>query len=184
MTAPNIPEPAPGTLDADLAQHVAGWSNRVDGSSDDRAPLPPHHSKCLGCGPDNPHGHHLEVIRDGDGLLTRHVFDARHTGAPGIAHGGAVATVIDDLFGFMLYLVREPGVTRHLSVDYLAPVLLDTPYKLRARFDRREGRKLFVSAEGTNEAGNVVVTAEALFIVVGLTHFKDVSGQSSPPVAP
>lgn len=184
MTSPNIPEPATGHLDDELARHVAGWSDRFDKDHDDQSPLPSHHPNCLGCGPANPHGHHLEVVRDANGVLARHVFDARHTGAPGIAHGGAVATVVDDLFGFVLYSVGEPGVTRHLGVDYLGPVLLGTPYEFRARLDRRDGRKLFLSAEGTDEAGKVVVKAEALFIVVGLTHFRDVSTQSSPPVAP
>ena len=38
----------------------------------------------------------------------------------------------DDLFGFMLYRIGEPAVTRHLGVDYLGPVLFGTPYELRA----------------------------------------------------
>ncbi len=184
MTSPNVPKPATGAHDRDLARHLSGWSDRFGAGHEDRSPLPPHHLNCLGCGPNNPHGHHLQVVRDGEGLLAHHVFDARHTGAPGIAHGGAVATVIDDLFGFLLYLVGEPAVTRHLGVDYLGPVLLGTRYEFRAGLDRREGRKLFVSAEGTDEAGNVVAKAEALFIVVGLDHFRDASNQSSPPVAP
>ena len=86
--------------------------------------LPAHHPQCLGCGPDNPHGHHLQVWRDGDRVRSRHVFDPRHVGAPGIAHGGAVATVLDDLFGFVLYVVGDLAVTRHLEVGYRAPVLL------------------------------------------------------------
>lgn len=85
-------------------------------------------------GPENPNGHFLSVRRDGDGVVAHHQFDQRHVGAPGIAHGGAVATVIDDLFGFLLYSVGELAVTRRLALDYLAPALLDTPYILRVQF--------------------------------------------------
>ena len=134
--------------------------------------LPAHHPQCLGCGPDNPHGHHLQAWRDGDRIRARHVFDARHVGAPGIAHGGALATVLDDLFGFVLYVVGDLAVTRHLEVGYRAPVLLGVPYLLEAGLDRREGRKLFISARGVDETGALVVEAKAVFIVVEPQHFS------------
>ncbi len=113
------------------------WSTSFDSPD-----LPPHHPDCLGCGPQNPHGHALSVQRDENGVVAHHVFDQRHVGAPGIAHGGAVATVLDDLFGFLLYTVGELAVTRRLELDYLAPVLLGTPYVLRAAVRSRDGRKL------------------------------------------
>jgi len=134
--------------------------------------VPAHQPHCLGCGPDNPHGHHLQVRRYGDGVVAEHTFDNRHVGAPGIAHGGAVATVLDDLFGFVLYVVGDLAVTRHLEVGYRAPVLLGVPYLLEAGLDRREGRKLFVSARGVDEDGALVVEAQAVFIVVELQHFS------------
>ena len=145
-------------------------SSELSGRSGDR--LSAHHPQCVGCGPDNPHGHQMQVWRHGDRVRTRHVFDPRHVGAPGIAHGGAVATVLDDLFGFVLYVVGDLAVTRHLEVGYRAPVLLGVPYLLEGGLDRREGRKLFVSARGLDEQGGLVVEAKAVFIVVELEHFS------------
>lgn len=127
----------------------------------------------------------MQVWREGDAVRARHVFDERHVGAPGIAHGGAVATVLDDLFGFLLYLIGEPAVTRHLEVGYRAPVLLGIPYLLEAGVQRREGRKLFVRAQGTDEGGAVVVEAAAVFVVVGLDHFtRGGGGGDAARVAP
>lgn len=101
-----------------------------------------------------------------------HVFTQRHVGAPGIAHGGAVATVIDDMFGFLLYLTGAPAVTRQLEVRYDAPVLLGTSYELAARVVRKEGRKLFVESE-IGEAGRPLVAyASALFLEVDISHFE------------
>lgn len=149
---------------------TGGWAERFARDTHARD-LPPHHPRCLGCGPENLHGHHLQVWRDGDVVRAQHVFDERHVGAPGIAHGGAVATVLDDLFGFLLYAVGEPAVTRHLEVGYRAPVLLGIPYLLEAGVQRREGRKLFVRGQGTDEDGALVVEANAVFVVVGREHF-------------
>ncbi|MEU4808044.1 PaaI family thioesterase [Nocardia fluminea] len=135
------------------------------------AELPPHHPNCLGCGPANPHGHFLTAQRCAGGVVAHHRFDRRHVGAPGIAHGGAVATVVDDLFGFLLYTVGELAVTRHLDLDYLAPVQLDTPYALHAELRSRDGRKLHLGARIEDAGGHLVVTATALFIVVDVKHF-------------
>ena len=137
----------------------------------DGADLPAHHNHCLGCGPDNPHGHRLHARRHGDGVAASHTFDERHVGAPGIVHGGAVATVIDDLYGFLLYLVGTPAVTRQLTVDYLAPVLIGTTYRLEGSVTSREGRKLFVAARLTAPDGRTVATSTAVFVTVGVDHF-------------
>lgn len=156
----------------------AAWESALDLGQEGR-PLPPHHAGCLGCGPANPHGHHLEAHRDGDSVVAEHVFDERHMGGPGVAHGGAVATVIDDLYGFALYLVRELAVTRSLTVDYLRPVVLGTTYRLRAQVDHRVGRKLHLSATLTDGQGQLTVRSEALFLIVDVEHFRRAGGSRS-----
>ena len=138
--------------------------------------LPPHASACLGCGPDNPHGLHLETRRDGDGVRARLVVDERHQGAPGISHGGAVAVAFDELLGSVLFLVGEPTVTRELTVEYLRPVLLGRAYDLTGRVTRRDGRKIWTEGEATDaDDGGVVARSRAFFLVVPVEHF-DVGG--------
>lgn len=155
---------------ADMRAIVATWAEKF-GAHTEGSELPSHHDHCLGCGADNPHGHHLRAIRQGDGVQAQHTFDNRHVGAPGIVHGGAVATVIDDLYGFLLYLEGGPAVTRQLVVDYRAPVLIGTTYRLDAHVTRRDGRKLFVAASVTDLQGRPVVSSTAVFVKVGVEHF-------------
>ena len=151
--------------------------------------LPPHYVQCLGCGPEAEHGYHLQVRRDGgpdaQTVVAEHLFTVEQTGAPGIAHGGAVATVVDDVLGMLLYVVEQAAVTRRLVVEYLRPVLVGTSYVVRAGVDRVDGRKLFFSCTGTGPDGVVAFRAEGLFIVVDVSHF-DVreSGGGRRPVAP
>lgn len=133
--------------------------------------LPPHYPTCLGCGPDAPQGFHLQARRDGDDVVARHMFQARHSGAPGIAHGGAVATVADDVLGFLVFAMGLLAVTRHLAVDYLRPVLVDVPYDVRGRLERREGRKIFVSCTGTDPQEVPAFRAAGVFVVVEPSHF-------------
>lgn len=133
--------------------------------------LPPHSSQCMGCGPDNPAGLAMQVRREADDVVCEQTFDHRQVGAPGLAHGGAVATACDDLFAFVLYLVAEPAVTRTLEVGYRRPVHLGVPHHIRARLERRDGRKLHLAAEGTDPDGVVCFEARAVFVVVDIEHF-------------
>ncbi|EON23475.1 MULTISPECIES: PaaI family thioesterase [Nocardioides] len=162
---------------------LATWLDKFK-PHEDGAHLPPHHDHCLACGPDNPHGHHLVVHRRGEEVHAVHAFDQRHVGAPGIAHGGAVATVLDDLFGFLLYLTGPPAVTRQLEVRYDSPVLLGVAYELVARIVGAEGRKLFVEAEMSDTSGGSVAFASALFLRVDGAHFRQGASNSPPLVAP
>ena len=74
--------------------------------------LPSHGPGCYGCGADNPSGFRLVARADeGQAVVAELTFDDRHLGAPGLVHGGAIAGVIDDLYG--MALVREPVARRH-----------------------------------------------------------------------
>lgn len=159
--------------DAGLIEWAATFRAPNPGSSE----LPAHHDGCLGCGVANPHGHQLAARREGDAVVAGCTFDARHVGAPGVVHGGAVATVLDELFGFALCLVQEIGVTGSLTVEYLRPVVLHRRYALRAEIARRDGRKIELAARMADESGRACAEARALFVAVDLDHFRNVAGR-------
>ncbi len=145
--------------------------------------LPPHYPTCFGCGPEAEAGLHLVAQLDGSEVVASYTFSERHSGAPGIAHGGTVAALADDVLGYLLIVAREPGVTRWLEIDYLQPVLVGVPYDVRARVDRREGRKLFVSCTGTSPEGALTFRAAGLFIIVDISHFAVGGREGRGPVA-
>ena len=152
---------------------LAAWDREKHLPQPEGSALPSHHAQCLGCGAENPHGHHLVVTRDGqDAVAATHTFDARHVGAPGIAHGGAVATVFDDLYGFLLYSIGELAVTRKLDIEYLRPVLLSVEYTLRARLVERVGRKIHMAATLESANGDPTARSNALFVTVDIEHFN------------
>ncbi len=105
-------------------------------------------------------------------------LDRRHEGAPGLAHGGALATALDDLLGTVLIIIERPAVTASLTIDYRRPALLHRRYDLEAWCERIEGRKLYLA--GTIKDGDALVAeARALFLQVDLGHFER-SGQPLP----
>jgi acyl-coenzyme A thioesterase PaaI-like protein len=151
---------------------VTRWEPQEDGY------LRPHHPNCMGCGDENPCGMGLRFRIEDKRVYGAVTFDSRHEGAPGFAHGGAVATVMDDALGTMLMVLRRPAVTAKLEVNYRKPVFLGRHLEVEGWADRIEGRKLFLAGRMTDE-GVVVAECEALFLQVEMDHFRQ--GQASPP---
>jgi acyl-coenzyme A thioesterase PaaI-like protein len=124
-----------------------------------------HFPDCIVSGPANPMGVHLRLHRAGDDAVGRVNLGAAFEGAPGRAHGGIVAAVFDDVMGLVLKIVDTAAYTGELTVRYLAPTPVGVEIEFRARLVRRDGRKLFMEAEATQE-GKVVARATGLFIAI------------------
>jgi acyl-coenzyme A thioesterase PaaI-like protein len=144
--------------------------------------LPPHQPNCFGCGPRNQAGLHLRCTLTADGVEGRVMLGAQHEGGPGIAHGGIVAAVLDDLFGFLLYRLGFAMVTARLEVDYQRPLGLDVEYAGVARIASREGRKVWCRGELLDGDGGVVAQARGLFLRVGAEHFVRASPRAAEAV--
>jgi len=113
----------------------------------------------------------MAMVRDGDVVRTHLRLDGRHEGAPGFAHGGIVATILDDLSGELLLVLRRPAVTARLEVDYVAPVMLGRDLVAEAWVASIDGRKYRLVARITDD-GRTVATSQGLFIAVGREHFE------------
>lgn len=139
--------------------------------------LPSHAPWCFVCGEENPSGLGLHVFAaDGHAVQATQQFDASHGGAPGVAHGGAVAAVLDDLFGFVLVRIMVPAVTRDLHVTYRLPTRLDVDTHLTASLVERRGRDLHLEASAS-QGGRQIVTATAHFVEVDFAHLSDPSAR-------
>jgi acyl-coenzyme A thioesterase PaaI-like protein len=136
-----------------------------------------HDPGCLGCGTDNPASLGLRFTVRGDRVYAPLKLDDRHRGAPGFAHGGAVATALDDALGTLTTVLRRPGVTAKLEVNYRRPALIGREFEIEAWIDRVEGRKMHLHAE-MKEDGEVVADAYALYLEVSIDHW----GPETPAV--
>lgn len=125
-------------------------------------------TRCFGCGAHNPVGLHL--LQHTRFLDDEVVIDANlgpfYAGFPGIAHGGVVATMIDE--AVQLHAYRVLGLqapTVQLNISYNLPVPTETPIVVRGR-GRREGRKVLSTASVQDAEGNVLASAEATLAIL------------------
>ncbi|MEX1178459.1 MAG: PaaI family thioesterase [Nitriliruptor sp.] len=140
------------------ALEAGGWQ--------DGEVLPRHQAGCYGCGPDNPAGFALEAVAAPDGGVRAEVtFDDRFLGAPGLVHGGALAGILDDLYGMVMVRELIPAVTVDLAVSYRRPIHLGVPCVLTGHLVERDGRDVHVSAE-VIQHDEVKVTSTGRFRVM------------------
>ncbi|WP_190217217.1 PaaI family thioesterase [Streptomyces griseosporeus] len=135
-----------------------------------------HYEHCFGCGGGQAHGLHL-AARAGQGVSITAEFTVQpaHQGAPGLAHGGVLATALDETLGSLNWLLRTIAVTGRLETDFVRPVPVGTTLHLQAEVTAVAGRKIYSTATGRigGPDGPVAVRADALFIEVKVDHFID-----------
>lgn len=144
-----------------------------------QAPLPgdvvvSHYRWCVGCGGDHPAGLHMRVVA-GEGMSMTSTLEVGefHQGAPGLAHGGVIATAMDEAMGALNRLLLAPVVTVHLDIDYRRPVPVGATLHIRTEILGQVGRKVFTAGRAYLGApdGPLAVESAALFLQVPLEHF-------------
>ena len=92
---------------------------------------------------------------------TKITIEEKHLNAKGTMHGGMTATILDNTCGAIAGI--GPRATVSLTVNYLAPGLLGDVLTCTAYVDRRTNTLGFVNANITNQNGNPIATATAVF---------------------
>jgi acyl-coenzyme A thioesterase PaaI-like protein len=126
---------------------------------------------CFGCGDDNSAGLHLKFFVDEkQRVLCRVRLAAQFQGPPGHAHGGIIATLLDEAMSKANRFRDIVAMTRHMSIDYRRPVPLQTNLVLEGWSEKdavsASGRKHQCSAEIRDASGTVLASATGIFVEV------------------
>jgi uncharacterized protein (TIGR00369 family) len=123
---------------------------------------------CFACGKNNPDGMRLRFTYDEerDRFVCRFRLSKRYTGPPGHAHGGIIATILDEAMGKVNKLRHVVALTSTITVDYLKPVPLNKPLRVESREVRVRGRYHTNAAEILNQKGEVLARSKGIFIAI------------------
>jgi uncharacterized protein (TIGR00369 family) len=131
-----------------------------------RYALEPH--SCFACGELSEHGLHLLLHADEVGTRTEVTLDPQFQGWDGIAHGGILCTILDEVQAWSVVARGGWGLTVRMAVEFHRPVPLGSP--LRAFGEVTSVRHRRYETAGRIEdarTGRVLATGSATFI--GLT---------------
>ena len=126
-------------------------------------------NKCFGCGGDNAGGMKLTFEQDNVNrkIVGRFVLGERYQGGGGYAHGGIIATLLDEAMGKVCRFREVRAVTAELTVEYLKPINVQHEIIVEGRETEQKGRNIFMTGEIRDAAGLVLARARARFVVLG-----------------
>ena len=126
-------------------------------------------NKCFGCGGDNAGGMKLTFEQDNVNrkIVGRFVLGERYQGGGGFAHGGIIATLLDEAMGKVCRFREVRAVTAELAVEYLKPVNVQSEIVVEGRETEQKGRNLFMTGEIRDGAGEVLARGKGRFVVIG-----------------
>jgi uncharacterized protein (TIGR00369 family) len=85
-------------------------------------------------------------------------------GYEGVVHGGIIFGILDVLMWYVIFLdTKKVGMTRKTDMDFLKPVLCDTPYRAQAKLLRVEDRDVWATASIENHDKETCAQVTALF---------------------
>jgi len=126
-------------------------------------------NQCFGCGGANNGGMKLTFEQDNEKrrIVGRFVLGERYQGGGGMAHGGIIATLLDEAMGKVCRFRQVRAVTAELSVEYLKPVSVQSEIVVEGWETEQRGRNLFHAGEIRNAAGDVLARGKGRFVIIG-----------------
>jgi uncharacterized protein (TIGR00369 family) len=125
--------------------------------------LVPHN--CFACGTLNEHGLGLQIHVEPGRSWTELEFASRFEGWEGIAHGGILCTILDEVMAWALVANDNWGVTARMSVDFKKPVSVGMNLRADGWVTRSRRRLVETAARIVDQAtGAELVSATGLYV--------------------
>lgn len=117
----------------------------------------------------------LELHWDGNEAVVHQTPPSISQGAPGVAHGGYLAAIADQVMAFVAAEQSGIGVaTQQMTLDYLAPTPISHLMTIRARVEEVGERKITVSLRSLVDAsGDVTFKATGVYVKIPVPQRAD-----------
>ena len=137
--------------------------SNVTGTEGAALELVPHN--CFACGTLNEHGLGLRIHVELGRSWTELELEPRFEGWEGIAHGGILCTILDEVMAWALVGEDNWGVTARMAVEFKKPAIVGTT--LRADGWVKRSRRRLVETEARivdTASGEEVATATGVYV--------------------
>lgn len=130
----------------------------------------PNSRQCFVCGVANPVGLKLHFFETAPGEVTAEcTLPEQYQGYPGVAHGGIVAAMLDEVSGRAFMRSGDKPrfmYTARLEVRYRQNVPVGKPIRVVGKRGKDRGRMATASGAIYDEAGNLLAECQSLLVDV------------------
>lgn len=137
-----------------------------------RFEVAPHH--CFACGTTNVHGLGMVLHVEPQSSWTEFVLRRDFQGWDGIAHGGIIATILDEVMAWSLAGSDDWGVTARMAIQFRRPVPIGVPLRAEGQITATRRRLIETSARLVAAAdGQVLATATGTYVAADETRKQE-----------
>jgi len=112
-------------------------------------------------------------------IVGKFILGEAYQGGGGMAHGGIIAMLLDEVMGKVCRFREVRAVTAELTIQYLKPVKVDEEIVVEGYETEVKGRNLFLVGEIRNNAGVVLAKGTGRFVVIGQKEKPAIEAQSA-----
>jgi acyl-coenzyme A thioesterase PaaI-like protein len=147
-----------------------------------RLEIAPHH--CFACGTLNKSGMRLDLHVERGRSWTELTYEQRFQGWDGIAHGGILATILDEVMAWALVAEDSWGLTARLAVEFKRPVIVGQALRADGWITRSRRRIVDTAGEIRDATtGGVLVAATGAYVAADERRKSELRRRYTVPAA-
>ena len=132
--------------------------------------------KCFGCSKTNAHSLGLRFWLSDQGCYTRWSIPDFYCGIDGLAHGGIIAFLLDEVAQWTLISrLGKMGVTREITVRYLKPVPTDTEIVIKGIIASQKEKNVILKSTICLNDNALLAESESSFFLADLSLIAEIS---------
>jgi len=121
----------------------------------------------------------LRYFKRPDSVLVATVeFGPKSEGAPGLVHGGATLTALDEALGAAAWVKGFPSLTVRLATEFRKGVPLDAKLLVVTRIGSLRGRLALVEGDLIDSDGTIYASAKGRFMRLDTASQKQMFGRA------
>ena len=141
---------------------------------------------CFACSPVNASGLQMKFFTDDKRVFSKVTIPRHMGGWNRIAHGGIVATILDETMGWAgIYLLEQLTLTKTMTIDFAKAVLVGEELRSEAWVQERVGkREAIIKAAIYNANNEICAESKSIFTMLTLAlarriHLTDAEFETS-----
>lgn len=125
---------------------------------------------CFACSPSNASGLRMKFFTDSTRVYAKAVVPVHMGGWNRIAHGGIVATILDETMGWAgIYLLEQLTLTKTMTIDFAKAVMVGEELRCEAWVQERTGkREAIIHAVLYDAAHEICAQSQGVFTMLAL----------------
>jgi hypothetical protein len=132
---------------------------------------------CFGCSQKNIHGLKLRFWYTAEGCLSYYSIPSEFCGFSGIAHGGIIATLLDEVAAWTIIThLFKVGITLNSSIKYLKPIHTDVEIIVEGKIIENDEKNVKILSTISSTNGAVLAKAESNWLIPSYSTIAKIIG--------